>query len=380
LTNRRKIIFGAVALVLVTFLMTSSLFIYMFQVQSTSLSDASKLIKVLAIIKSRYVEEVPVSNLMSGAVKGLVSGLNDPHSVYMDAKVYKEFQIETEGSFGGVGIVIGMKEGKGLTVVAPIEGTPGERAGIKSGDLIIKIDGHNTKDMNQEEAVNNIRGPEGSQVTLAIKREGESELKDYVLIRANIQLKTVSGKMLENGVGYIRIAMFNETTSPDFNKVFQDLANQGMKVIILDLRDNPGGLLDECVKVARQLVPKGPIVSVVGRDGKSEVHSSYLEQVKYPLAVLVNGGSASASEIVAGAVQDTKSGTLIGSKTYGKGSVQTIFALNDGTAVKLTIAKYLTPGGRSINGKGVEPDIEVVNPEGKDLQLQKALEIVKSKM
>jgi carboxyl-terminal processing protease len=380
LTNRRKIIFGAVALVLVTFLLTASLFIYMFQVQSTSLSDASKLIKVLAIIKARYVEEVPVSNLMSGAVKGLVSGLNDPHSVYMDAQVYKEFQIETEGSFGGVGIVIGTKEGKGLTVVAPIEGTPGERAGIKSGDLIIKIDGYNTKDMNQEEAVNKIRGPEGSQVILAIKREGERELKDYILTRANIQLKTVSGKMLENGVGYIRIAMFNETTSADFTKVFQDLANQGMKVIILDLRDNPGGLLDECVKVARHLVPKGPIVSVVGRDGKSEVHSSYLEQIKYPLAVLVNGGSASASEIVAGAVQDTKSGTLIGSKTYGKGSVQTIFALNDGTAVKLTIAKYLTPGGRSINGKGVEPDIEVVNPEGKDLQLQKALEIVKSKM
>lgn len=379
MTSRRKIIMGAVGLVVATFLVTSSLFVFLFQTQLASVSDTSKLVKVMAIIKARYVEDVAVGNLMSGAVKGLVEGLNDPHSVYMDAKIYKEFQIETEGAFGGVGIVIGLKEGKALTVIAPIEGTPGERAGIKSGDVIMQIDGQDTKNMNQDEAVSRIRGPEGTQVSLMIRRDGEKELRNFTLTRANIQLKTVNAKMLDNGIGYIRISTFNESTGNDFNKAFTDLGKQGMKALVLDLRDNPGGLLNECVKVARNFVPQGTIVSVVGRDGKSEVHTSDLAQAKYPMAVLVNGGSASASEIVAGAVQDTKIGTLIGTKTYGKGSVQTIYDLHDGTAVKLTIAKYLTPAGRSINGKGIEPDIMITDQEGKDQQLAKAVEILTKK-
>lgn len=379
MTNRRKIIIGAVGLVFATFILTSSLFIYLFQTQAASVADTGKFIKVLAIIKARYLEEVPVAHLMSGAIKGLVEGLNDPHSIYMDEKIYKEFQIETEGTFGGVGIVIGLKDGKTLTVIAPIEGTPGERAGIKSGDQIVQIDGQDTKDMNQDEAVAKIRGAEGTQVTLAIRRDGERELRDFTLTRANIQLKTVKAKMLDNGIGYIRISTFNEATGSDFTQAYNELGKQGMKALILDLRDNPGGLLNECVKVARNIVPKGAIVSVVGRDGRTEVHTSDLARVKYPLAVLVNGGSASASEIVAGAVQDTRVGTLIGTKTYGKGSVQTIFDLHDGTAVKLTIAKYLTPLGRSINNVGVEPDVVLANPEGKDLQLAKAIEILTNK-
>lgn len=376
MTNRRKLIIGAAGLVLTTFLLTSALFIFLFQSQLANVADTGKFLKVLSIIKSRYVEEIPIANLMSGAVKGLVEGLNDPHSVYMDAKIYKEFQIETEGSFGGVGIVIGLKEGKGLTVIAPIEGTPGERAGIKSGDVILQINGQDTKDMQQDEAVAKIRGPEGTQVSLTIRRDGEKELRNFTVTRANIQLKTVNAKMLDNGIGYIRISTFNESTSNDFVKAYNDLGKQGMKTLILDLRDNPGGLLNECIKVSRNFIPKGTIVSVAGRDGKMEVYTSDLEQVKYPMVVLVNGGSASASEIVAGAVQDTKAGTIIGTKTYGKGSVQTIFDLSDGTAVKLTIAKYFTPAGRSINGTGIEPDIAITNPEGKDLQLSKAIEIL----
>ncbi|MEM5769501.1 MAG: S41 family peptidase, partial [Bacillota bacterium] len=189
----------------------------------------------------------------------------------------------------------------------------------------------------------------------------------------------VKAQMLDNGVGYIRISTFNEATGNDFTKAYNELGKQGMKALILDLRDNPGGLLNECVKVARNIVPKGTIVSVVGRNGRTEVHTSDLEQARYPLAVLINGGSASASEIVAGAVQDTGVGTLIGTKTYGKGSVQTIFDLHDGTAVKLTIAKYLTPAGRSINNVGIEPDVVLTNPEGKDLQLAKAIEILANK-
>lgn len=377
--SRRKIVFGAVLLVLVTFLATSAGFLYLMNAWSSDVVSTLRLLRALQVVKSRYVEDVSVDTLMAGSIKGMVNSLNDPHSVYMDAKMLKDFMIETEGSFGGVGIVIGTKD-KTLTVVAPIEGTPGEKAGIKSGDQIIKIDGQDTKELALDEAVNKIRGPEGSKVVLTIKR-GE-EIKDYTLTRSNIQIKTVSGKMLDNHIGYIRISMFNEHTGDDFIRKFQELEKQGMKAIVLDLRDNPGGLLNESVKVAGQLVPKGPVVSVVTRDGQRETHSSNLKAPKYPVAVLVNGGSASASEIVAGAVQDTGVGTLIGTKTYGKGSVQTVIRLDEASAIKLTIAKYLTPKDRSINGVGIEPDIPIELPEArdKDAQLEKALEVLNSKL
>ena len=377
--SRRKLVYGAVLLVLVTFLTTSAGFLYLMNAWSSDVVSTLRVLRALQVVKSRYVEDVSVETLMAGSIKGMVNSLNDPHSVYMDAKMFKEFMIETEGSFGGVGIVIGTKD-KHLTVVAPIEGTPGEQAGIKSGDEIIKIDGQDTKDLALDEAVNKIRGPEGSQVVLTIKRGQETQ--DYTLTRSNIQIKTVAGKMLDNNIGYIRISMFNENTGNDFVRKMQELEKQGMKAIVLDLRDNPGGLLDESVKVASQLVPKGPIVSVVTRDGRRETHSSNLEAPKYPLAVLVNGGSASASEIVSGAVQDTGVGTLIGTKTYGKGSVQTVIRLDEGSAIKLTIAKYLTPKDRSINGVGIEPDIKVELPESKDkdVQLDKAIEVLKGKM
>ncbi|HWQ62700.1 MAG TPA: S41 family peptidase, partial [Negativicutes bacterium] len=276
----------------------------------------------------------------------------------------------------------------------PIEGTPGDKAGIKSGDQIVKIDGQDTKDMALDEAVSKIRGPEGTQVTLTIRRGQES--KDYALTRSNIQLKTVSGKMLPDNIAYIRISMFNEQTGADFARKYQELEQEGLKGIILDLRDNPGGLLSESVKVAGKLVPKGPVVSVVQRSGKREVYSSDLDVVKYPLVVLVNGGSASASEIVSGAVQDTGAGTIVGVKTFGKGSVQAVLNpfgvgllnVGDGTAVKLTIAKYYTPSGRSINGTGIEPDVKVEQPENKDIpkenakdvQLDKAIEVLKAKI
>lgn len=379
--SRRKLIAGSILLVFVTFVLTSSLFLYVLNAQTGDLASTVKFFRALQVVKSRYVEEVPMETLMTGAVKGMIGSLGDPHSIYMDAKMFKEFMIETEGSFGGVGIVLGVKD-KVLTVVSPIEGTPGDKAGIKSGDQIVKIEGKDTKDMALDEAVNQIRGPEGTSVTLTIKRN--QDLKDYTLTRSNIQIKTVSGKMLPDNIGYIRISMFNENTGADFSRKYQELEKEGMKALVLDLRDNPGGLLEESVKVAGKLVPKGPVVSVVTRDGHRETHSSKLEAVKYPLAVLVNGGSASASEIVAGAVQDTEVGTLVGTKTYGKGSVQTILRLDSGTAMKLTIAKYLTPKDRSINGVGIEPDIKVEAPDikesGKDIQLDKAVEIVKSKI
>lgn len=377
--SRRKILFGAVLLVLVTFFATTAGFLYLMNAWSSDVVSTLRVLRALQVVKSRYVEDVSVDTLMAGSIKGMVNSLNDPHSIYMDNKMLKDFMIETEGSFGGVGIVIGTKD-KLLTVVAPIEGTPGEKAGIKSGDQIIKIDGQDTKDLALDEAVNKIRGPEGSKVVLTIKR-GE-DTKDYTLTRSNIQIKTVAGKLLDNNIGYIRISMFNENTGDDFIHKLQELEKQGMKAIVLDLRDNPGGLLNESVEVAGQLVPKGPVVSVVTRDGQRETHSSNLAVPKYPVAVLVNGGSASASEIVAGAVQDTGVGTLIGTKTYGKGSVQTVIRLDEASAVKLTIAKYLTPKDRSINGVGIEPDITIEPSEtkDKDVQLEKALEVLKSKL
>ena len=381
--SRRKIILGAVALVMATVVLTTSAFVYVLHVYAGDAASTLRLFRAMQIIKSRYVENTSADTLLTGAIKGMVSSLGDPHSIYMDPKMFKDFMVETEGSFGGVGIVLGAKE-KVLTVVSPIEGTPGEKAGIKSGDSIIKINGQDTKTMALDEAVSKIRGPEGTQVTLTILRG--QDIRDYTLTRSNIQIKTVSGKMLPENIGYMRISMFNEQTNNEFVKKYQELEKEGMKAIILDLRDNPGGLLDECVKVANKFVPKGPVVSVVTRDGRRDTSTSNLEAVKYPCVVLVNGGSASASEIVAGAIQDTGAGTLIGTKTFGKGSVQTIMRLDGGAAIKLTIAKYYTPGGRSINGVGIEPDVKVELPEKlegkemKDTQLDKALEIVKSKM
>lgn len=381
MANRRTLL-GAAALVAVTFILTSGVYLYLLQSLTGDAVDTIKLFRVIQQVKARYVEDVPVETMMNGAIKGAVNSLGDPHSIYMDQKMFREFMIETEGSFSGVGIVLGVKD-KVLTVVAPIEGTPGDTAGIKSGDQIVKIDGLDTKDMALDEAVSKIRGPLGTQVKLTIRRG--QEIKDYALTRSNIQLKTVSGKMLPDNIAYIRLSMFNDHTGADFAQKYQELEKAGMKALILDLRDNPGGLLNESVKVAGKLVPKGPIVSVVQRDGTRETSSSALEAVKYPLAVLVNGGSASASEIVAGAVQDTGAGTLIGVKTFGKGSVQTVMNLGDGSAVKLTIAKYYTPKDRSINGVGIEPDIKIEMTENKDLvsqdvQLDKAVEILKSKI
>ncbi len=377
--SRRKIIVSAILLVVFTFMVTAGGFLYLLRGNSSDVVGTLKFFRALQVVKARYVEPVDTEVLVAGAVKGMVSSLGDPHSVYMDAKMYKEFSVETEGSFGGVGMVLGVKD-KTLTVVSPIEGTPSDKAGIKSGDQILQINGKDTKDMALDEAVNTIRGPEGTTVILAVRHESEPT-KEITLTRSNIQIKTVAGKMLPDKIGYIRISMFNDNTGNDFAQKYKELEAEGMKGIILDLRDNPGGLLEESVKVANKFVPKGPVVSVVTRDGNRETHSSTLEAVKYPVAVLVNGGSASASEIVSGAIQDTASGTLIGTKTYGKGSVQTVLRLDSG-AIKLTIAKYLTPNDRSINGIGIEPDIKVeMDRDAKsDIQLDKAIDFVKEKI
>ena len=298
---------------------------YLSQMGPDELAATLKLFRAVQVVKGQYVGTAEGPLLMTGSLKGMVNSLGDPYSVYLDPKMYSELMLETKGSFGGVGIVLGVKD-KQLTVVAPIEGTPAETAGILSGDLIVKIDGQDTKDMALDEAVGKIRGKEGSKVTLTIQRTGQ-EVEEYSLTRATIVLKSVSGKILENGIGYIRLSMFSETTGNDFTQKMSELTEQGMTSLILDLRNNPGGLIGESVKVARLLVPQGPIVSVIGKDGERETSQSYLEKTPLPLVVLINGGSASASEIVAGALQDHKRAVILGTTSFGKGSVQTVLPL-----------------------------------------------------
>ena len=355
---------------------------YLSKMSPEELAATLKLFRAIQVVKGQYVGDVEGVNLMTGSVKGMVNALGDPYSVYMDPKMYSELMLETKGSFGGVGIVLGVKD-KTLTVVAPIEGTPAEKAGIQSGDAIIRIDALDTKDMALDEAVGKIRGPEGSEITLTILPPSQ-EPKEYKLTRATIVLKTVSGKMLSDEIGYIRLSMFSETTGADFAQKMTELEEKGMKSLVLDLRNNPGGLINESVKVASLLVPKGPVVSVISKDGSRETMQSTMDKPTIPLAVLVNGGSASASEIVAGAIQDLEVGKLIGVKTFGKGSVQRLVPLDKDSAIKITIAEYHTPKDRAIHGKGLTPDIVVEMPkeinkdDPQDPQLDKAIEVLKA--
>ena len=337
-----------------------------------------KILGIYSLINKSYVNDVVSDKLVAGMIKGMVESLGDEHSIYLDKKMYQEMLMKTEGYFGGVGIVLGVKD-KDLTVVAPIEDTPGFLAGIKPGDIIVAIDQINVKELSLEEAVNKIRGAQGSTVVLSIKRA--EEIKDYILIRSNIEIKTVKGEILDNNVGYIRIAMFSEKTATELNKVYQELINKGATAFVLDLRSNPGGLLQASVAAANLFVPQGPVVSVVHKDGSKEVYSSNLASINYPLAVLINGGSASAAEILAGAIKDTNAGTLIGTKSYGKGSVQGVIPIGNAEAIKLTIAKYYTPSNVSIDGVGIEPNIIVELPKDAktDVQLAKALAVVKNK-
>ncbi len=316
--------------------------------------------EVTTLIKKNYVDDVNVKDLIVGAIKGMLNTL-DPHSGYMTPDVYKEFQTETKGEFGGVGIQIGVKDGL-LTVIAPIEDTPAFKAGIEAGDRIIKISGELTKNMSLHEAVSKMRGPKGTPVTLTIMRETWKEPKDFTIVRDIIKIKSVKAKMLSDGIGYIKLTQFIETSASELNSAINKLKAEGMNSIILDLRNNPGGLLNVAVDVTGQfLPPKKLVVYIKGRTGE---RTEYFTDGKAPLTdmpmvVLVNQGSASASEIVAGALKDWSRAIVIGVQTFGKGSVQSLIPLSDGSALKLTTAKYYTPNGTSIQGIGISPDITV---------------------
>ena len=339
-----------------------------------------QIVRTMQLIHNHYVgEDIGESKIYDGALKGMVGALGDPYSAYLDAEDFKALSTVTEGHFGGVGMVMGMKDGR-FVIVSPIEDTPAYKAGIKAGDTLLKIDGEELSGQTLDAVVKKIRGKNGTQVKLTIQR-GEGDPSEYTITRSDIKIKSVYGKLLDGGVGYIRITNFSEDTAKDFQAKLEELDGQGMKGLVLDLRDNPGGLLNSGVNVARLLVPKGPIVSVTDKQGQTMTESSSLEQVKYPLAVLVNHGTASAAEIVSGAIQDTGSGRLFGVKTFGKGVVQSVYMLSPDTAVKLTIAKYYTPSGRSIHKVGITPD-EVVEPadEGGTNQLEAARQYVQQQL
>ena len=325
---------------------------------------------ILSIVRKNYVEEVETKKLVSGAINGMLHSL-DPHSAYLTPDLYKELQSDTQGRFGGLGIEITVKGGI-LTVVSPIEDTPAFKAGIKPGDQIFKIEEEFTKDMSLVDAVKKMRGLKGTPIKLTIKREGTPELIEVSLVRDIIRVQSVRSRSLEPGYGYVRLAQFQERSDRDLQRALEKLAAEksGIKGLVLDPRNNPGGLLTQAVRVSDIFLESGMIVYTEGRIEAQR--QKYFAQkdgtwMDFPIVVLVNGGSASASEIVAGALQDHKRAVVLGTKTFGKGSVQTILPLDDSSALRLTTARYFTPQGRSIQTTGIVPDIVLDNapPEAK---------------
>ena len=335
--------------------------------------------KVMELIRKDYVDGSNVSykDLTYGALKGMLTSL-DPHSQFMEPQVYQDMREDTEGKFGGLGIVISMSKEGFLTVVAPMEDTPGARAGLLPGDRIIKIDGKVTEKMSLQEAVRQLRGDPGTSVTITVFRQKAKDpgerLKDHTIERAEIKVESVKdAKLITDGIGYIRITQFNEPTADEFEKALTKLEGEGMDALIIDLRNNPGGLLESARKIASKFVPAGDlIVSTEGRDLTQKIvyrSDRGKKRMGYPLVILVNGGSASGSEIVAGALQDSKRAVLVGETTFGKGSVQSILQLPDGSAVRLTTAKYYTPSHKVIHEHGVTPDIVVPISEEDEAKL-----------
>jgi carboxyl-terminal processing protease len=326
--------------------------------------------KVLEEVHRSYVDtnEAGYDSLIRHAMTGMLQDL-DPYSQFMDKESYEDIKDDTAGHFSGVGLVVSMKDGL-LTVVSPMEDTPAFRAGMLSGDIIIEIDGKETREMSLSDAVKKMRGDAGAEVKLKIVRPSTHAIKDHALIREEITVASVKdAKLIEDHIGYIRLTQFNEPTAEDLKNELKKLTDQKMKALVLDLRGNPGGLLTTAAGVAELFLPRGDlIVFTKGRskemDQQSFKSSGFTHYTDFPMVVLVNGGSASAAEIVSGALQDHKRAVLVGEKTFGKGSVQSILPLEDGAAIKLTTAKYYTPSERVIHGNGIEPDVKVVmNPE-----------------
>ena len=402
--RRRTVFLGAIILTIVavftTFVLTSMMYLTLGKLPFYGIFSFSggegfknyKIEQVRSIINKYYLKPVDNNELIDGALHGLTDAVGDPYTSYLDEQMYFNFKTQATGQYEGIGIVVTANpEDNRIMVISPIEGTPGEEAGILPGDKILRVDGEEVWGDKLDEAVDMMRGPENTTLNITIKREGVEEPFDISITRAVVELETVRYEMLDNKIGYIRISMFDEKTAKDFGEALNALYEEGLKSLIIDLRDNPGGSLNQVVAIADYLISDGIIVYTEDKEGKIDVIRAKEGDVDLPLAVLINGGSASGSEILAGALRDHDKGILIGKKTFGKGLVQNIFDLGDNTAVKVTISEYFTPNGISINGKGIEPDIDVDLPEEvrdsalriekkDDTQLNKAIEWLTDKM
>jgi len=365
---RSKAIRSCIITALVAVLVTAGLGAY----ATAKFTPVGKVFGIINLLERTYYQDFDQAEVLEGAARGVVAALGDPYSVYMTQKEWNEFYIRTSGEYSGIGVTIDARDGR-VCVVSPMKGTPAEKAGLRANDFIIKVDGKPVT--SSDEAASLIRGPAGTEVVLTIYRDGDAF--DVAVVRQDITIPAVDYSMKEDGIGYIELITFNEHSGADMAKAVQDLELQGAKAIILDLRYNGGGLLDKCIDIAGLFLPEGKVVTVKGRSFEERSYGSQGKGLDEPLFVLVNQGTASASEILAGAIQDYGAGTLIGTTTFGKGLVQNSFKLKDGSVVKVTIAEYFTPNGRSIDGKGLEPDIII---EGDNEQLAKALELARAEI
>lgn len=363
--SRNRAYILCLASAIIATLVTASACLYFVYV----VGPVGKIYDIVNLVEQNYYKPVDRDAALEGASRGVVQSLGDPYSVYMSQKEWTEFQVRTSGEYSGIGVTIGVK-GDYVQISKPMKGSPAEEAGLKAEDVILKVDGKAIS--TSDEAASLIRGPAGTSVTLTIGRGNDSF--DVTIVRREISVPATSYEMKEGNIGYIELITFNEHSDTEVSAALEGLIGQGAKAIILDLRYNGGGYVQQCLNIAEMFVPEGPIVTLNYNDGQKETFSSEGTGLDLPVFVLVNSGSASASEILAGAIQDRGVGKLIGEKTFGKGLVQGAFPLRDGSVVKLTTAEYLTPSGRAINGGGLIPDVEV---EGDEPQLQKAVELAK---
>ena len=384
---KKKILAGIFIVSLISSALTLGLVCFILDLNTQNAFELGRFFAAMRFIEGHYVQEVERGKLIDGAIGGMVNSLGDPHSIYLAPQLYSQLRAETSGAFGGIGVYMSFKNG-GVQIMNVIPDGPSYKAGLLAGDEILAVDGKPVEEFSPGEVALRIRGEVGTQVELLIRRDGMED-KIYNLTRDNIKVRTVAGKMIDDKLGYIKISNFSENSGEEFKTTLDDLAAAGMKGFVLDMRQNPGGVITSCIEIAKEIVPAGTIASVIQRDGDKEIYTSDLAAAKFPIIVLLDRNSASAAELLSGALQDTKVALVVGEKSYGKGSVQTLIPMMHNDGLKLTIAKYYTPNGRSIDGEGISPDVEVDSPapqhqmyeldldEQSDPQLAKAEELLR---